>query len=259
MEIGALTEYVDAAQVVLYVFWAFFALLVFYLHQEGKREGYPLVDDLPRPEGRKPFKNTSPLMLLKKTFRLREGGEMELLTAAPDERPVAATRAASHPGAAMVPTGNPMTDGVGPGSWAERKDIPDAAVDGTPKLAPMRLATDFHVIDEDPDPRGMDVVGMDDAVGGTISDIWVDKGEYMIRYLEIDVPAAGKRLVPMTRVVVHADKNQVKVISVLGAQLAGVPATKDPDIVTRLEEDRICAYYGGGQLFATKRRSEPLL
>ncbi len=259
MEVGALTGYIDAAQVVLYVFWVFFFGLVFYLHQEGKREGYPLVDDVPRPEGRIPIKNTAPLMVTPKSFKLREGETMELLTAPPDERPIKAERFAKHPGAAMVPTGNVMGDCIGPGSWAERKDIPDAAVDGTPKLAPMRVATDFHVIHGDPDPRGMRVVGADGEVGGTVTDIWVDKGEFMIRYLELDANGNGQKLLPITRAIVDGGKKQVRVVSILGDQFANIPETKNPDVVTRLEEDQICAYYGAGQLYATKSRSEPLI
>jgi hypothetical protein len=34
--------YMDVAQVTLYVFWLFFACLIFYLRREDKREGYPL-------------------------------------------------------------------------------------------------------------------------------------------------------------------------------------------------------------------------
>ena len=45
MATGAITGYVDVAQIVLYVFWAFFAGLIYYLLRENKREGYPLVSD----------------------------------------------------------------------------------------------------------------------------------------------------------------------------------------------------------------------
>lgn len=38
---GAITSYIDVAQVTLYVFWIFFAGLLFYLLRENKREGYP--------------------------------------------------------------------------------------------------------------------------------------------------------------------------------------------------------------------------
>ena len=36
------TNSMDFAQIVLYAFWVFFALLVYYLRREDKREGYPL-------------------------------------------------------------------------------------------------------------------------------------------------------------------------------------------------------------------------
>jgi photosynthetic reaction center H subunit len=38
-----------------------------------------------------------------------------------------------------------------------------------------------------------------------------------------------------------------------------VPGTRTPDAVTRLEEEKICAYYGAGTLYATPLRAEPLL
>ncbi len=44
-EIGAITGYIDVAQMALYAFWLFFAGLIYYLHREDKREGYPLVSD----------------------------------------------------------------------------------------------------------------------------------------------------------------------------------------------------------------------
>lgn len=37
-----ITEYIDFAQIALYVFWIFFAGLIYYLRQEDKREGYPM-------------------------------------------------------------------------------------------------------------------------------------------------------------------------------------------------------------------------
>ena len=42
METGAITQYVDVAQIVLYMFWAFFAGLIYYLLRENHREGYPM-------------------------------------------------------------------------------------------------------------------------------------------------------------------------------------------------------------------------
>lgn len=39
------TQRFDFAQLALYAFWLFFALLVIYLRREDKREGYPLQSD----------------------------------------------------------------------------------------------------------------------------------------------------------------------------------------------------------------------
>jgi photosynthetic reaction center H subunit len=38
-----------------------------------------------------------------------------------------------------------------------------------------------------------------------------------------------------------------------------VPALKNPDQVTKLEEEMISAYYGAGTLYADPKRSEPLI
>ena len=45
MQTGAITPYIDVAQLVLYAFWIFFAGLIVYLLRENKREGYPLESD----------------------------------------------------------------------------------------------------------------------------------------------------------------------------------------------------------------------
>ena len=41
---------------------------------------------------------------------------------------------------------------------------------------------------------------------------------------------------------------------ILGRQFADVPGIEQPDQVTKLEEDRIVGYYGGGTLYATPAR-----
>lgn len=38
-------EYIDFAQITVYLFWFFFAGLILYLRREDKREGYPLDSD----------------------------------------------------------------------------------------------------------------------------------------------------------------------------------------------------------------------
>ena len=39
MGTGAITQYVDVAQLVLYLFWAFFAGLIYYLVRENTAKG----------------------------------------------------------------------------------------------------------------------------------------------------------------------------------------------------------------------------
>jgi photosynthetic reaction center H subunit len=45
MGTGAITQYIDVAQLVLYLFWIFFAGLIYYLRRENQREGYPMETD----------------------------------------------------------------------------------------------------------------------------------------------------------------------------------------------------------------------
>jgi hypothetical protein len=45
MPSGAITNYIDVAQLTLYAFWIFFFCLIFYLRREDKREGYPLIGE----------------------------------------------------------------------------------------------------------------------------------------------------------------------------------------------------------------------
>ena len=47
--------------------------------------------------------------------------------------------------------------------------------------------------------------------------------------------------------------------AILGKHFADVPSLANPEQITLQEEDQICAYYGGGTLYATPDRSEPLI
>jgi photosynthetic reaction center H subunit len=58
---------------------------------------------------------------------------------------------------------------------------------------------------------------------------------------------------------VSGSRKRVTVDSIRGDQFAGVPTTARPDQVTSREEDRICAYYGGGHLYSLPSRSEPVI
>lgn len=255
---GEITGYIDVAQVVLYAFWVFFFGLIFYLRREDKREGYPLVAD--RVE-HAPILNFPPIPA-PKTFLLPHGGTAMAPSGRVDPTDIKAVPVAGWPGAPLVPTGNALLDAVGPGSYALRAETPDLTIEGHPRIVPLRADAHFAVASGDPDPRGMDVIGADRLVAGKVTDVWVDRSECIIRYLEVELATDGEArrvLLPMNFTIVDRRRRVVNVDALLAAQFAGVPAIASPDSITRREEDRVMAYYGGGTLYATLGRAEPLL
>jgi photosynthetic reaction center H subunit len=163
-----------------------------------------------------------------------------------------------------------------------REDVPEMTIENTPLIVPLRLEKTFSIAIQDSDPRGMDVLGADGKVAGTVADCWVDRSEPQIRYLEVALAAAnGGRnvLLPinMARITVrhpmaifdalissrqpggHSAQGKVHVKSLLASQFAAVPATASGEQITKLEEERITAYYGAGTLYATPSRQEPFL
>ena len=183
-------------------------------------------------------------------------------------RPVTYAPALALPGEPLQPLGDPLRSGLGPAAWANRADVPDLTVHGDPKIVPMRVAQNFYIEPRDPDPRGMRMVGLDGEAAGVVADVWVDRAEPAVRYLEVELSsgtavaagATGRRvLIPFTVCKVDRRRGVVRTRSILGRQFEGVPGTRRPDQVTFLEEDKIMAYYAGGYLYATPQRSEPIL
>jgi photosynthetic reaction center H subunit len=256
MNTGALTGYFDVAQVVLYIFWLFFAGLIFYLHREDKREGYPLESD--RSGGRIQVQGF-PSIPRPKTYLLHDGGTQVSPRVERDDRPILAKPLGPYPGAPLVPTGNPMIDAVGPAAYALRANHPDTTDEGVPLLVPTRVAPEYSPAPGSPDPRGMEVYGADRQMGGVVTDLWIDRAEPQIRYLEVETTAGRRVLLPITFTKFNARRRHVNVKSILGSQFATVPGLANPDQVTRREEDKIMAYYAGGHLYATAARAEPLI
>ncbi len=257
MGTGAVSSYMDVAQLALYVFWVFFAGLILYLHREGKREGYPLDSG-----GRNVRVVGFPDIPDAKSFLRADGSVVMAPHPEPDEGPIAAEPTEPWPGAPLRPTGNPMLDGVGPGAYAMRADVPDMTAEGKPLIVPMRVAPEFHVEERDTDPRGLPVVGADGIIGGKIVDLWVDRAEPQIRFMEAEVEAAsGPRrvLVPINFTQIGSDDKHVKVLALMGRHFADIPGTKLSDVVTKLEEERIFGYFGGGTLYADPSREESLI
>jgi photosynthetic reaction center H subunit len=259
MQTGAITGYIDVAQVVLYLFWIFFAGLIYYLLRENKREGYPLESD----RSSRITVQGWPSVPFPKTFKLSSGEIIyvpPLPAAQVASKPIAAVPSANWLGAPLEPTGPQMLAEVGPGSYAQRADRPDQTLEGMPRIVPLRAAPGFGVASQDPDPRGKPVVGADGQIGGIVCDLWVDRSEMIFRYLEVEVKvenAVRRVLVPMN--FARVGQRQTVVMSVFGMHFAQVPATRLPEQVTLLEEEKIMAYYGAGTLYAESSRREPVL
>ncbi len=257
MTYGAVLARFDVAQIAIYVFWGSFAALIWYLRREDHREGYPLVGDY---EGQEIF--SVPPLPTPKTFTMADGHEVK----APRPEPVETFK--SQPslpwaGAPYVPTGNPMVDGVGPAAYANRADVPDHAYDdGLPKIVPLRNAGEFFLSVEDTDPRGFEVVANDDKIVGHITDVWIDRAEYIIRYLEmgrLDSLGGGTVILPSTFIKFLNKRQEVTCSFLSSAQFATVPQLKNPDVITLREEDRLMGYFAGGQLYGKPNRTEPVL
>lgn len=255
----------DVAELAFYLFFFFFIGLVLYLNRESKREGYPLEDEWSG--------NLDPEPLLagdKKTFKLPHGRGTHVPENSPREPvDVPGTRTFAAGGAPYAPTGNPMKDGMGPAAWANREDYPDLTFDGRPRIVPIGDAHEIEIAPNDPNIVGWSVYDANVELVGKVSDIWVDQSEHIIRYIEVETTAGDKVLAPMFVTVVQTkgllagllpEKPElVQIDAITAAQFADVPRLASPGQITRLEEDKIMAYYGGGYMYATAERGEPVL
>jgi photosynthetic reaction center H subunit len=255
MPIGAITGYVDLAQIILYLFWIFFAGIIFYLVLENHREGYPMESENPRSAIVTGWPIPSP-----KTFKMASGNDVTVPDLMRGEPPQNNRRDGNSYGNPYDPVGDPMTVGVGPGSYAMRANVPDRDMHGLPVIRPLRVLNGFGSSSRDTDPRGLSVMGADGRVAGKVTDVWVDTCEMMFRYLEVATSSTGaSRTVLLPVPFARIKREGVFVRSIYAAQFANVPVTQNADQVTLLEEDKISAYYGGGTLYADPMRSEPIL
>ena len=240
----------DLASLAIWGFWIFFAALIFYLQTENMREGYPL-----EMEDGSQSPNQGPFPLPKqKTFALPHGGDLTVPSAATEaahrREGLALEKTEVSEGFPQVPTGDPLADGVGPASWAPRRDEPEMNAHGEPKITPMAGKSDFF-ISAGRDPRGMPVLSKDDQVVAHVSDLWIDEAEQEVRYLELELEAehgSGKRLVPMA--LTKVQPRWVMVASLHSSRFDGVPQVRTAGQVTKLEEEKISAWYAGGTLYS---------
>lgn len=255
----------DAAELAFLLFFGFFVALVFYLNKESRREGYPLEDE--------ETGKLHPGSLFdgdKKTFALPNGrGTYTPEDVARDDINVPGAQAFRAAGAPWVPTGDPMKDGMGPAAFANRAKYPDLTFDGRPRIVPIADSHELVISKNDPQLIGWPVIAADGATAGTVSDVWVDQAEHIIRYLEVETTSGKKVLAPMMVAVVHGNSllgailpivqdeaKYVEIDAITAAQFDGVPALETARVITRFEEDRIQAYFGGGYMYATPERAE---
>ena len=254
MQVGAITGYLDLAQIILYMFWLFFAGIIFYLVLENHREGYPMESE--GPPGSAPV--TGWPIPAPKIYKLANGKEVTVPELDRPEPPVNTRRDGLSYGNPYIPTGDLMTSGVGAGAYAMRADVPDLDLHGQPIIRPLRVLDGFDVSKNDTDPRGLPVLGTDNKVAGKVVDMWVDTCEMLFRFVEVELTGTAKRVllpVPFARI----KRDSVKAHSIYAAQFANVPTTKSETEVTMLEEEKISSYYGAGTLYADPLRAEPLL
>jgi photosynthetic reaction center H subunit len=258
MTYGVVIGDIDVAQAAVYIFWGSFAGLIYYLRREDHREGYPLVGDNGQSD---PIQ--FPPVPSPKTFVTAQG--REILAPRPEHASPAPGQQALHfAGAPYLPKGDPLVDAVGPAAYATtREHHPDVSPDdGKPKLIPMRAAPAYSLSPEDTDPRGFEVIGNDKKVVGKISDIWIDRAESFIRYFEVELlPVLGGHhvLVPLDFLDIKSKRQEMLCDALSSAQFANVPQTSHAEEITIIEEDRISAYFGGGGLYGSATRAEPVL
>jgi len=248
---------IDVALLVFWAFVLFFICLVFYLRREDRREGYPLEDEM---TGRIDSAIGPLSTSIAKTFKLPFGhGTVTTPTQLREPVDVAGRRIDRFAGAPYTPTGNPLVDGIGPAAWADRAPWPDYDQAGRPRIVPLAEEPHISISVNDAQLIGWPVIAADGVVAGTISDIWVDRADHVIRYLAVTTPLDGKVLAPMAMAVVEKGRGQVRIDAISADQFNGVPRLAMPNQITRYEEERVLAYFGGGYLYGLRGRTEPFL
>lgn len=89
MDYMAIIGHWDLATLSLWLFWIFFAILVYYLQKENMREGFPLENDDGKPSANPGLWD----LPAPKTFRLPHGrGSVTVPDTRPEQRPVPMVR-----------------------------------------------------------------------------------------------------------------------------------------------------------------------
>lgn len=247
----------DVAELVFYLFVLFFIALIFYLRREDRREGYPLEDAI---SGRVDSAYGPLTASTFKSFRLPfDRGYATTPTQGREPVDIAAVRTEGFAGAPYTPTGDPLVDGIGPAAYARRAPWPDLDMEGRLRVVPIGADDHFSIAPRDPDPRGMPVIAADGTVAGTVTDIWIDRSDRIIRYLDVRLPNGRQVLAPMAMAKVQRRRGRIVIDALSADQYERAPQLATPGEITRREEEQVQAYFGGGYLYGLRGRTEPLV
>ena len=137
METGAITGYIDVAQLVLYVFWIFFAGLIYYLAARTSARAIRWR----RTNGRERDVRASRRSRAQDLHMLAHGGEATV-----PEHDARRDRCSGRAGIALwparrwCPPATRCSTASGPGAYAERADVPDTDFEAHAKIVPLRVA-----------------------------------------------------------------------------------------------------------------------
>jgi photosynthetic reaction center H subunit len=256
-------ENIDLAQIVLYAFWFFFFGLVLYMRREDKRVGYPLERERGDGARRGPVRGfpAPPPLKAERTVNLGLQERRAPDAPMPERQDLALRPTADFPGAPMTPTGDPLADGVGPAAWSIRSDRPEPTLDGSPKIVPLRLAADEIQLDPaDPTLVGLPIYGADNRLAGVVREVWVERSEPQVRYLETELEGSDRRvLVPFEFCRLRRREGALTVKALHAHHFAGIPKVASDTQISFTEEDQIRGYFAGGYLYAEPSRLGPWL
>ena len=248
MTFGRITEGIDLPQVLFWLFFLGFLALVWYLRRADKLEGYPMtaspLDD--RQLLGFPAPPETP-----HTYRLNEGGT----TQAPHDYEPGKTHARPlhrFGGTPLVPIGNPLLAGIGPGAWVRRREGPMLTESGEPNLQPLRLLPGWSVVRGDADPCGMRVFDYRWQEIGVVRDIWADRSVKILRLLEVELlPGLGRAtaLIPIFHTVIDEREREVRLFAMRASHFADLPMPASPDCITAQEEERLNAYCAASRFY----------
>jgi photosynthetic reaction center H subunit len=123
----------------------------------------------------------------------------------------------------------------------------------------MSSESEWSIAREDPNLVGMTVVAADGKAVGKVSDVWIDRSDHLVRYLDVALDGGRTVQVPFLMGTVKRRQGIFHVDAINSAQFANVPALATAGQITRREEDQVMGYFGGGYLYGLPGRAEPLL